>query len=87
MANTLDRDIKENEKIIVKKSVLKPEYQKLSSRVFVCQSGFGMSNELAGRTIYGYWLDKPEDNEIMPMMISGYEIDVEETKKYQEHNG
>ena len=86
IANSLGRDIQHGETVVVKKEVLKPEYQKSSSRLFVCHSGYGMQTDTAGKTIYGYWKDNPTNDLSVDMMISGYEISKDETEKYQATN-
>lgn len=81
--NTLDRDIEPGEEVIVKEKSLKPEYRHdLFDRVFVCQSGFGLSPRTMGGKIYGYY-KKQGDNDAGRDCIRGEQIDQNATLFYQ----
>jgi len=85
MSNSLDREIKSGEEVIVKASAMtsqKPELQAIEQRVFVCHGGFGMLPHTLGTKVYGHYkIDGVED------FIRGYDIDVKETKKHQSKAG
>lgn len=78
MANSLQRDIQENEVVVLKKSSFKPEYQALEHRLFKIQSGFGMRANTMGTAIFGEFLSDGEKCRMYSM-----DIDKKETEVYQ----
>jgi hypothetical protein len=78
MANSLNREIKKGEEVVVKASRLKQGLT-LEQRIFVCNGlGFGVSPDTMGHTVYGYWKDGSGEDR-----IEGDSIDAKETAKLQ----
>lgn len=78
--NSLNRDIEVGERVVVKKEVMRNEYQDLSERIFIAESGFGMHPFTAGGKVFGYY---EKDNE--KTYIRGEHISVEETNEIQRY--
>ena len=68
MANSLKREIKEGERVVVTDDYSDP------TNVFVCQRGRGMKPYLMGSRISGHW-ESDETSDV----IDGYLIDPEKT--------
>ena len=77
MSNSLNRNIEQDEVVVIKPTSLKPEYRKEFTH-FICQGGFGMSSTTIGAKIFGKWLHNDEED-----YIRGEWIDVKATNKYQ----
>lgn len=77
--NSLNRDLIKGEEVIVRADVLKPEYVAQMCRVFIVESGFGMSHTTRGTAVWGKYKFDGEE-----CRIEGYEIDAEETALYRE---
>lgn len=77
--NSLHRDIKVGEEVVFRKDLFKKRYQPIKFRVFICESGFGMSGNTRGTAIFGKFKIDGEE-----CRWDGDEIDVDETIKYQE---
>ena len=71
MANSLNRNIKPNQKVIVKFSLYGGTK---NQRTFRCESGFGMSQNTFGTSIFGKWISDNQNG-----TINGYDIDRQET--------
>lgn len=76
--NSLKREIQEGEVVVIKASVLRPEFQALDERLFVCKHGYGMSHETRGTAIWGAYLKDADE-----CRHEGTEIDPDETAEYQ----
>lgn len=76
--NTLGRDIAQNEVVVIKKKVLKPEYQDAEQRLFCVTGGFGMRTNTVGSALHGFFVC---DNEECRM--DGSDIDKEETEAFK----
>jgi hypothetical protein len=76
--NNLDRNIKAGEEVIVlKEDFADPEAQE-KDRIFICDSGYGMSSFTSGGKIFGVWKKDGSKG-----MIRGINIDAEATAKHQ----
>lgn len=76
--NSLKREIKRNEVVVLKAETMRPEFRDLENRLFVCLTGFGMSDITSGTAVHGKFLADAEE-----ARFEGYEIDPEETREYQ----
>ena len=92
--NSLKRDIKNGERVIIQASKLNKEFQSFEYRIFVCSGGgFGAKNDASlgyqGGKLYGYFLSdyKPEMSQQdifdISTCIYGLWIDKKETISYQ----
>ncbi len=78
--NSLNRDIKQGEVVVVSAKYMNSNNQALEKRLFLCNgSGFGTISGTAGTAIYGRWVDSGARSR-----IEGFEIGREETLKYQQ---
>ena len=73
MANSLGRDIKSGEAVVMSAEHYVGNREQ---RVFICQNGFGMLDETRGGKIFGYWLFDNEEDQ-----VRGEEISKEETQQ------
>ena len=80
--NSLGRDIEENEVVILKENIFKKEYKDLSFRRALVFGGFGTKAELTGSALFCIHVVDGER-----CRYEGFQIDKEETLKYQSENG
>jgi len=80
----LERPLQKGEHVIVNKIFMTTKYKALSERIFVCESGPGMSPSAEGLAIYGYWLSDSTENRTY---LNASKINREETLAYQNKNG
>lgn len=84
MANNLSRIINPGEEVVIKKESMREKYQALEQRIFICESGFGMSNTTSGTKIFGYYkVDSHKGEEERAEFIRGYDISRELTALHQ----
>lgn len=78
MANSLNREIKQGERVVVSASLFKSPNVPVEERTFICETGFGMKPYLSGKKIIGKWADGAGHDS-----IPGDWIDVNETNELQ----
>lgn len=80
MSNSLTRDIKKGEVVILRTALFRAPLPP-HGRAFICEGGFGMLQATSGERIAGRWLDGSGD--AAGEMICGSWIDPAETAAYQ----
>lgn len=80
--NKLNRDIQENEIIVLEKELHNEEYQDFKFLLFRLKSGFGMLQSTMGTALFGEYVSDGEQCRIDPNYI-----DVLETEKFQAKYG
>jgi hypothetical protein len=76
--NSLNRDIKKDEIVVLKATSMNPQYRDLKYRLFKVEGGFGMSAKTSGTALFGMFLCDGEETR-----WEGFEIDKKETELYQ----
>ncbi len=77
MANSLHKDLKKGDEIVLKANILKEEFRSLENRIFIVRGGFGMQAGTMGTALYGNFKIDDED-----CRWEGYDIDAAETVAY-----
>lgn len=85
MANSLRRDIEKWEILVVKKSLVSEAYKDVWKRLFVADSGFGMTHSLRGYGVFGFEARIERGVIVLEKYIKrdGNDFDAAETKRWQ----
>jgi hypothetical protein len=70
MANSLNIDLKDGDVVIIKASILRPEFKGRERRRFKVSGGFGMNSFTSGTALFGEFLDSGEK-----CRMEGYDIE------------
>ena len=89
MANALNRDIQPGEVLVLRKGVVLDAYHKLEDRLFIAQSGFGMSASTSGGKIIGENARFENGKLVREGRASylGHHFSVRDTKAWQKEHG
>ena len=89
MANSLNRDVKEGEVLVLRKGVVLDAFKKVGERLFVARSGFGMSASTSGSKIVGENATFEGGKVVLEgrTSYSGYDLSVRDTKAWQKEHG
>lgn len=90
MANSLNREIRAGEVLVVKRDRVSAEYAAASRRLFIARAGFGMKDFTSGSAVMGDDARLEVGNVLVregSCRREGYDFDVAETELWQKDHG
>lgn len=83
MANSLNREIKEGERVVVSASIFETPNLPVEDRTFICESGYGMKPYTMGTKIMGRWKKEGTNAAIPAQWIDCTETDLLQASEAQ----